>query len=86
MPFKSKAQQRKLEALAAEGKFGKGNIEEWESSTDFKHLPEHVKKAKAWGKAANKVSAEKRRRKIRKRHRDMPEYLEPAEKAGRNTR
>lgn len=61
MPFRSKAQSRYLHLLAAKGKFGKGNIEEWEASTDFKHLPEHVAKP-AWHKAATKVGNERRRR------------------------
>lgn len=47
MPFKSKAQQRFLEAHPEKLK---GKIGEWESSTDFKHLPEkkfaHASKGK----------------------------------------
>jgi len=62
MPFRSKAQQRYLEMLAAKGNFGKGNIEEWETSTDFKHLPEHVAKNPSWHKAAVKVGNDRRRR------------------------
>ena len=37
MPFKSKAQQRFLEAHPEKLK---GNIGEWESATNFKSLPE----------------------------------------------
>ena len=48
--------------LAAKGKFGKGNIEEWEASTDFKHLPERAAKTPAWHKAAVGVGNERRRR------------------------
>jgi hypothetical protein len=48
--------------LAAKGNFGKGNIEEWETSTDFKHLPEHVAKNPSWHKAAVKVGNDRRRR------------------------
>jgi hypothetical protein len=46
MPFKSKAQQRFLEAHPEKLK---GNIKEWESATDFKSLPERKGK---WRKAA----------------------------------
>lgn len=48
MPFKSKAQQRFLEANP--GKVGgKSALKEWESATDFSKLPE---KKGAWRKAA----------------------------------
>ena len=48
MPFASKAQQRKLELLASQGKFPKDKLEEWEAATKaqpggFQSLPERVK-------------------------------------------
>lgn len=46
MPFKSKAQQRFLEAHPEKLK---GNIGEWESATNFKSLPERKGK---WRKKA----------------------------------
>ena len=51
MPFRSKAQQRKLESLASQGKFPQKSIEEWEQATKaqpggFKGLPEKVSKPK----------------------------------------
>jgi len=39
MPFKSKAQQRFLEAHP-EKVGGRGKLKEWEQATDFKKLPE----------------------------------------------
>lgn len=42
MPFKSKAQQRYLEANPGKVK----NIKEWEKATDFKKLPARAKKKK----------------------------------------
>ena len=48
MPFKSKAQQRFLEAHPEKLK---GKIKEWESATNFKSLPEKVKKVKKRGKS-----------------------------------
>lgn len=50
MPFKSKAQQRYLESKSSP--LSKGQKEEWESSTDFKKLPE---------KAAKKVMRAKKK-------------------------
>lgn len=42
MPFKSKKQQRFLEAHP-DKVGGKAKLKEWESKTDFKHLPESAK-------------------------------------------
>jgi hypothetical protein len=42
MPFKSKAQRKKMYALEEEGKVPKGTAAEWESETKKKNLPEHV--------------------------------------------
>jgi len=45
MPFKSKAQARKLAILTAQGKFPKKSFEEWAHATkNFKKLPERKKK------------------------------------------
>lgn len=51
MPFKSKAQMRMAEAAAADPNhpqhaYWKDHIEEWESATDGKALPDHVPPAK----------------------------------------
>ena len=43
MPFRSKAQQRFLEANPAKVG-GKGKLREWEQSTNFKTLPEKKRK------------------------------------------
>jgi hypothetical protein len=40
MPFKSKRQARKFEALAKEGKISKETLEEWRKATDYSNLPE----------------------------------------------
>ena len=42
MPYRSKAQARKLHTLAAEGKISKAKVKEFDESTDFSHLPERV--------------------------------------------
>lgn len=44
MPFKSKAQVRKLAILAKEGKFPKSKFMEFANATTFKGLPYKVKK------------------------------------------
>jgi len=45
MPFKSKAQARKLAVLTAKGQFSKEKFREWaESTKNFKRLPERKKK------------------------------------------
>lgn len=45
MPFKSKAQARKLAMLAGQGKFPMKSLYEWASATkNFKRLPERLKK------------------------------------------
>jgi hypothetical protein len=47
MPFKSKAQQRKMFSLEEQGKLKKGTAEEWAKETpDIKKLPNKVKKRK----------------------------------------
>jgi len=50
MPFKSKAQRRKFYALKAKGKMSQATIDEWESATGKKKLPEKVKKKKKKGR------------------------------------
>jgi len=42
MPFKSKAQQRAMEAKASQGEIPKKTINEFEQSTNFGILPERV--------------------------------------------
>lgn len=44
MPFSSKAQQRYLESKASP--LTAGQRKEWESATDFSHLPERAKDSK----------------------------------------
>lgn len=46
MPFKSKAQQRWMFAAEARGEVPKGTAKEWAEDTDFKKLPDRVKKKK----------------------------------------
>jgi hypothetical protein len=53
MPFKSKTQQRFLEAHPEKLK---GKIKEWESATNFKSLPEKVKKSKKRGSTKQQKS------------------------------
>jgi hypothetical protein len=58
MPFKSKAQQR----AAFSGALGpemKAKAKEWADHTDFKHLPDHVKKV---SETANKAIKHKAKR------------------------
>jgi hypothetical protein len=43
MPFKSKAQQRFMHAAAERGEIPKKVVKEFDKSTDFSSLPEHVK-------------------------------------------
>lgn len=45
MPFKSKAQQRKMFWMKSHGKLPGVDLKEWASKTDFKHLPERVKES-----------------------------------------
>ena len=45
MPFKSKAQQRKLFAMKAKGELPGVDLKEWSSKTNFSKLPERVKSA-----------------------------------------
>jgi len=47
MPFESKAQQGYM--YAHPEILGKEGLKEWSSKTDFKHLPEHVKKREEGG-------------------------------------
>ncbi len=48
MPFKSKAQQKKMFALEAEGKIKKGTAERWAKETpNIKALPQKVSKSKS---------------------------------------
>lgn len=45
MPFKSKAQAKKLAVLTAQGKFPKAKFEEWANATkNYSRLPERKKK------------------------------------------
>ena len=46
MPYESKAQQRKIHSLEAEGKIDPKTVQEFDQSTDFANLPErkHPKK------------------------------------------
>ena len=53
MPFKSKAQQRFLEAHPEKLK---GKIKEWESATNFSTLPEKAKKVKKRGSTKQQKS------------------------------
>lgn len=51
MPFKSKAQQKKMFAMEKRGELKKGVAEEFaESTPNIKALPEHVKKKKKHAK------------------------------------
>lgn len=45
MPFKSKAQQRKLYAMKSRGQLPGVDLDEWASKTNFKKLPERVKES-----------------------------------------
>lgn len=42
-PFVSQAQRRKFYALRKQGKISQATLDEWESETGKKKLPEHVK-------------------------------------------
>lgn len=44
MPFRSKAQRRKFYAMKARGQMSQKKIDEWESHTKKKGLPERVRK------------------------------------------
>jgi hypothetical protein len=55
MPFKSKAQARMFYAKEAKGEIPKGTSKEWSEDTNFKALPEHVKKA-SLNKAFSKIA------------------------------
>jgi hypothetical protein len=46
MPFRSKAQARKLFAMAERGEISKEKVEEFARATDFSKLPERVGKKK----------------------------------------
>lgn len=50
MPFKSKAQERKMRILEKQGKIKEGTCDEWQDETGKKKLPEHIKKKtqKVW--------------------------------------
>jgi len=47
MPFKSKSQRRKFYAMMNKGEISKKTVDEWETATKGKKLPEKVKKKKA---------------------------------------
>ena len=57
MPFKSKAQRRKFEALLVEGKIEPDTFEEWNRSTGKKVLPERLHPAKGAKKPARRKKA-----------------------------
>lgn len=44
MPYKSKAQARAMHAKAARGEIKKSVVKEFDQATNFKRLPEKVKK------------------------------------------
>ncbi len=44
MPYKSEAQRRKFHALLKKGKISKETVEEFDSASKGKKLPERVKK------------------------------------------
>lgn len=61
MPFKSKAQQKKMFALEKEGKIKKGTAEKWAKETpNIKALPQKVSKAGIKSIADVKKYAEKK--------------------------
>ena len=43
MPYKSKAQQRKFHAMEQRGEISHKVVKEFDSATDFSHLPERKK-------------------------------------------
>lgn len=45
MPFKSKSQARACYAIKARNPKSKWNCKEWSKKTDWKHLPERIKKS-----------------------------------------
>jgi len=45
MPYKSKAQARAMHAKAARGEIPKSVVEEYDRETDFRRLPERVRKS-----------------------------------------
>ena len=64
MPFKSKAQRRKVAELLVAGKISNETFEEWNRETGRKKLPERVA-AKA--RASRKAKPPRRRRAPKKR-------------------
>jgi len=46
MPYKSKAQQRAMHAKASRGEISQRVVKEFDKATNFKGLPERVKKPK----------------------------------------
>lgn len=61
MPFKSKAQQKKMFALEAEGKVKKGTAEKWAKETkNIKALPQKVSKSGVKSLADVKAYTEKK--------------------------
>ena len=47
MPFKSKAQMRKMFILESKGELKKGTAEKWVHKTDMSKLPDKVRKGKS---------------------------------------
>lgn len=60
MPYKSLAQARAMHAKAARGEISAATIKEFDSATDFKHLPERVGKHNARRAALRKRARRKR--------------------------
>jgi hypothetical protein len=59
MPFKSKAQRRKVAQLLVDGRISDETYEEWNRSTGKKELPERVTKAKPAAKAKPATKAKR---------------------------
>jgi hypothetical protein len=53
MPYKSKAQSRKFHAMAKKGQIKKSTVKEFDQSTDFSNLPNHVATSAAKARNAN---------------------------------
>jgi hypothetical protein len=71
MPFQSKAQRRKFYALKDQGKMSQSTIDEWESGTVKKGLPERKKKKRKKAKKKFKSIEE-----LRKYGKEMEKYDE----------
>lgn len=47
MPYKSKAQQRKFHAMEARGEISHSTVEEFDKATNYRNLPDRVRKKRA---------------------------------------